>query len=201
MEKSSPPILGAIGWAKMKPHPGGDPRARTARWHKLEGEWVLLVSPLWNLCTGDRVSVPKRGQGRVLMSLGDYVGSLGPDKRSWVDCKEAFLPLGKASPLSKGPLITIKDRQPWKVENGRREMPSKTFGFAIVTVSEEWATDRQFEFGVVICSDCAPDFYKTFSSGFFVHSKQDRLDEIKGRCEDQLAGPFCVRCGDPAPVR
>ena len=74
-------------------HPGGDPRAPTARWHKWKGEWVLLASPLWKLRPEDEVSVPVRGTGkRRLIFLGEFVGNTGPALVSWRDCKDAFRP-------------------------------------------------------------------------------------------------------------
>ena len=77
--------------AKGKPHPGIDPRARTARWSKQGGEWCLLVSPVWGLVSGDEVSVARKGDSRRrLMMLGEYVGNTGVSKNPRLDCKDCF---------------------------------------------------------------------------------------------------------------
>lgn len=74
-----------------------------------------------------------------------------------------------------------------------RTMTDRTgFGFAIVMVDSDW---RGGEFGVVVCDACRPAFDATFPVDMFVHSKEDRADEIPSRCAHQLAGPHCARCG------
>lgn len=83
------------GWRKRQ-HPGKDPRAPTAKWHRLDGEWVLLVSPAWEMIPGDTVSVPRRGaRYRQLIQLGEFVCNTGPSEQSWRDYKDAFQPGGR----------------------------------------------------------------------------------------------------------
>ena len=81
-------------------------------------------------------------------------------------------------------------------ESGMSEERTTTdrmgFGFAIVMVDSHW---RGGEFGVVVCDACRPAFDVTFPSEMFVHSKENRAEEIPSRCANQLAGPHCVRCG------
>ena len=74
-------------------YPGADPGAPPAQWYKLKGEWVLLVSPVWNMQPGHEVSVRRRDGRRHRMTLGEFIGNTGPKGPDWRAGKDAFRPV------------------------------------------------------------------------------------------------------------
>lgn len=71
----------------------------------------------------------------------------------------------------------------------------KRFGFEIFYLQ----SGR--EFGVVLCTECRPDFDSRVEvAAESVHAKLDREEEIWSRVQSgQLAGPHCSGCGSLAP--
>ena len=62
---------------------------RRARFYKVSEQWVLLVSPVWNLLTRDFVEVKTRYGARQL-ALGDFLGNTLSNSKSYVDRKDMF---------------------------------------------------------------------------------------------------------------
>ena len=86
---------------KIPGYPDGPPDGLTvlakARWWKHEGEWVLLVSPVWKVKPGHLVEA-KRANGRVnRIPVGECLGNTGPNSDPKLDRKDILQPLGLSS--------------------------------------------------------------------------------------------------------
>ena len=116
---------------------------RRAKFRKFSEQWILLVSPVWNLQPGNLVEAKTRNGGRELV-LGDFLGNTMCNSNSQLDCKDIFVPdrysLGRESlyyPDRLETLRAIKD----SVCNDRGYRHDKTNDYLNLLI-ENWLNDQ-----------------------------------------------------------